>query len=138
LGEFEPTKNPDKGGTDKGGDWTSYLNRRFIHREILNCPTENKDFIFSIDPNLIYLTTQLWSAFDNTDIEQFLKYFCYITKAETTILHKRYDKEGKIHAAYKKWVRLLKKEGIPIEEVVSSSNCDVEVNNIKDEYRRGG
>lgn len=138
LGEFEPTKNPDKGGTDKGGDWTSYLNKRFIHRDILSSPTENKEFIFSIDPNLIYLTIQLWGAFDNTDIEQFLKYFCHISNAETTILKRRYDRNGEIRCAYEKWIRLVKKEGVPVQEVISSSKCHVEVINLKDEYREGG
>jgi hypothetical protein len=38
---------------------------------------ENRDFILSLDPDLIYFVSNLWNAYDNSAYEQF-KY--YLTK----------------------------------------------------------
>jgi hypothetical protein len=40
------------------------MKKEFIHKDIICNPTENTDFIFSIDPRLVYHTRQLWSTFE--------------------------------------------------------------------------
>ena len=40
------------------------MKKEFIHKDITCNLTENTDFIFSIDPQLVYHTRQLWSAFE--------------------------------------------------------------------------
>ena len=45
--------------------------RRFLHREILGNPSENRDFILSLSPDETYSVTQFWSAYDAGDQNQF-------------------------------------------------------------------
>lgn len=40
--------------------WWEHCQKRFIHREILEDPVSNRDFILSLDPDLSYYLTQLW------------------------------------------------------------------------------
>ncbi len=44
--------------------WTDYLRKRFIHEEIFRNPSENRDFILSLNPDLAYHEAQLWINFD--------------------------------------------------------------------------
>ncbi|MEN6428243.1 MAG: hypothetical protein ABFE13_23075 [Phycisphaerales bacterium] len=44
--------------------WTDYLRKRFIHEDIFRQPSENRDFILSLDPDLAYREAQLWMSFD--------------------------------------------------------------------------
>jgi len=131
LGEFEPNlclKTPDR---NKG--FSQYMKRDFIHKEILDNPSENKDYIFSINVNLLYLTKQLWSAFKDNDIDRFLRHFCYLTKARSSRLHRHYDKNGYMANALQQWVKLVMKDGITPSDVISDG-CKVNTENIKVEF----
>ena len=60
---------------EDGKEWYEHFTKgEFIHRKIINEPTQNRDFILSIDPSLVYLVSQLWSAFDHKDAVQWLYY----------------------------------------------------------------
>jgi len=51
----------------EGASWPDLLtvkNKRFIHREIFTSPAESRDFILSLDADLAYEVTQMWSCFD--------------------------------------------------------------------------
>jgi hypothetical protein len=130
LGEFEPDSSLKTIDPTKG--FKQYMKKDFIHKAILDNPTENKDYIFSINVNLLYLTKQLWSAFDDNDIENFLKYFCYLTKAKSRFLHREYDKKKSIAKACQEWVDIVTKENITSN--VISNDCKVDPNNIKDSF----
>lgn len=56
---FNPMINPK---SEKGnGKWTQHIQyRKFIHREIFQKVTENRDFILSLDPDFVYYVSQLW------------------------------------------------------------------------------
>jgi len=43
--------------------WTDHLHKRFIHEEIFGNPSENRDFILSLEPDLTYHMAQLWINF---------------------------------------------------------------------------
>jgi hypothetical protein len=45
------------------GRWPEHLNKRFVHEEIFGNVSENRDFILSLPPNLIYPLSQLWIEF---------------------------------------------------------------------------
>jgi hypothetical protein len=121
LAEFEPEIKP--GGLYKANtNLKSYMKKTFIHKKILNNPTENKDYIFNTNHKLIYLTTQLWSAFDRNDVSQFLMYFCYISQQRKRKIdkksiwnksifgvfnQKKYDRKGRLTEAYKKWIHFV-------------------------------
>ena len=44
--------------------WADHLQKRFIHEEIFRNPSENRDFILSLEPDLTYFAAQLWIHFD--------------------------------------------------------------------------
>jgi hypothetical protein len=75
------------------------FSKKLIHREIFNNVAENRDFILSLDPALVYFVSNLWNAYDNSDHEQF-KYFL------TKILS-HYD-ERNSESIKEKWENLLK------------------------------
>jgi len=43
--------------------WHEHLSRRFLHEEIIAHPTENIEFVLSLNPGLAYHLSQLWIAF---------------------------------------------------------------------------
>jgi hypothetical protein len=107
LEELQPTKNEDT----KIGDLASYVRRKFMHKEVLQNPLENRDFIMSLDPNLVYLTNQLWSLFDRNDIH-FLKYLYDISIGKKSISKWPYDRKGKIGRACDEWIIIVGKENV--------------------------
>ena len=56
LKEIEPYPE-DKGNNTH---WNMHLGKRCIHREIFDNPSENRDFILSLPPDLVYFLTNLW------------------------------------------------------------------------------
>ena len=54
--------------------WYNCGKGKFMHQKIFDNPTDSKDLILSIDPNLVYFVTQLWSAFEKKDRKQWLWY----------------------------------------------------------------
>ena len=121
LGELEPadiTRNND-GSLRSDGLLKTHLKKEFMHREILYKPTENKEFICSVDNSLIYHTRQVWSAFDNNDVKEFLKNLAYISvdnRYRLKIIPIRYDRRNKISDALDEWINLVKMDGPPIVE----------------------
>jgi hypothetical protein len=72
---------------------------------------ENRDFILSLDPDLVYLVSQLWHSLDERDFTQW----------EHTLgeLSQKYDAscDGEIREKRKEWLELQKKY-----EVLSSQS----------------
>jgi hypothetical protein len=46
------------------GQWPAHLTKRFIHEDIFRQPSENRDFILSLPPELAYNEAQLWIHYD--------------------------------------------------------------------------
>ncbi len=65
--ELEEAKPEPEGPTqkvlDKFESWTDLLKKRFIHQDIFENPSENRDFILNLDPGLAYSLAQMWGAF---------------------------------------------------------------------------
>ncbi|HET9774370.1 MAG TPA: hypothetical protein VFP25_05230 [Nitrososphaeraceae archaeon] len=61
--ELEELKPPEKKDPEK--NWNEHFNKKLIHREIFNNVAENRDFILSLDPDLVYYVSNLWNAYDN-------------------------------------------------------------------------
>ncbi len=59
LSEISPYP---KEATKKG--WWQHCQKRFIHREIFRDPSTNRDFILSLDPDMVYDVAQLWNSLD--------------------------------------------------------------------------
>jgi hypothetical protein len=56
-----------------GRPWWSHLRKRFVHEAIFEPArvSENRDFLLTLDPNVVYEVSQLWAAFDKRDGGQF-------------------------------------------------------------------
>jgi hypothetical protein len=55
-----------------GKEWWEHLGKRFIHEEFFRQENvvENRDFLLSLHPTLVYHASQLWIAFEKHDLDQ--------------------------------------------------------------------
>lgn len=84
--------------TDSERDhWAEHLTKNFVHRKILMEASQNRDFVLSLDANLVYDLTQLWDAFEDKDETQWLHYLGKLAD------HKSGRKLQQVHAD---WVAL--------------------------------
>ena len=60
LGEMAP----DPIIPESTGQWPKHLKKRFLHEAIFSKPSENRDFILSLPPDLAYNVAQLWIHFE--------------------------------------------------------------------------
>jgi hypothetical protein len=78
--------------------WAEHLTKNFAHRTILKEVSQNRDFVLSLNPDLLYHLLQLWAAYDARDEAQWL-----------------YDSTGSLTAVRASWIdvcdRYRKKEG---------------------------
>lgn len=72
---------PKQAGSDH---WGTHLAKKFTHREILAHVSENRDFILSLDPDLVYCLTQLWEAYEHKDEKQWLYYLGMLADLDGT------------------------------------------------------
>ena len=96
LEEFSPF--PENKQDQK--NWRDHSNKRFIHKDIFQDPSHNRDFILSLDPQLVYYVNNLWDSFEKSDHDQFMYY-----------LNQIYSKHNrkKIDNNYHKWEELIQK-----------------------------
>ena len=73
LKEISPCKEKDI-KIRKTNTWTDYQAKDFLHAKIFAEPSENRDFILSLDPTLVYEVSQLWRAKEAGDSDQWLYY----------------------------------------------------------------
>lgn len=54
--------------------WWGHLRKRFVHEEIfaLSQVSQNRDFLLSLNPTVVYQVSQLWIAYARRDAVQFL------------------------------------------------------------------
>jgi hypothetical protein len=94
-------------------EWHHHLKKRFIHEEIFEKKSENRDFIISLPPEVSYNMTQLWSHYKKAqdsktkeDIANHGAYWCIYIQALCMYF------DGKTGSYYKKklclpWKSLL-------------------------------
>lgn len=79
LQELKPCEEKDI-KAKRSGNWTDYQNKEFLHEKIFDNPSENRDFILSLDPTLVYHVSQLWKAKKADDSKQWLYYLGELSK----------------------------------------------------------
>ena len=82
LSEISPYPEDPDPNNDKLSDWSSYCQKKFIHKEIFDNPNENRDFILSLDPDLVYYISQLWDSLENNNPSQ----WCYSLQEVTLFI----------------------------------------------------
>jgi hypothetical protein len=67
---------PHPNGPVAGKPWWEHATKRFVHEKIFEPTkiTENRDFLLSLDPTVVYQVSQLWMAFEKRDGNQWLHY----------------------------------------------------------------
>jgi hypothetical protein len=83
--------------------WWQHQEKNFVHQKILNDVANNRDFILSLDPDLVYYVTQLWDSI-KADEPNWSQWDYYLK----CLSDPKYDRKGKITAARKKWIALYK------------------------------
>jgi hypothetical protein len=60
----------------EGRPWWEHATKRFVHEEVFarERVTENRDFLLSLDPTVVYCISQLWSALAKRDSIQWLHF----------------------------------------------------------------
>jgi hypothetical protein len=88
-------------------NWYEYIKREFVHQKIFEKASENRDFILSLDPNLVYYLAQLWYTFrqdsekkTNAGAPQWLH---YLGKISRYAKDHNFDKKREIEKAYNNW-----------------------------------
>ena len=118
--------------------WWEHQQKTFVHQAIFDNPSENRDFILSLEPDLVYFVTQLWQAKKDKDWPQW-DYSLECLSARRwdnnklfVALHRRWpslytalwwlnpprwDKNGRIAIARGRWQHLYEayKEPNPVE-----------------------
>ncbi len=82
--------------------WWEHLRKRFVHEEIFARReiSMNRDFLLSLNPNVVYNVSQLWTAFEKRDGEQWLHHL-------HALAHDRRVGSPKLLAAHHAWAQLL-------------------------------
>jgi len=120
LEEMSP--NPRK-KIDSNSTWIQHIPiRNFVHKKIFDNPGENRDYVLSIRPHLVYYVTQLWEEIrllresTNSDVrplkpnsDQFLYYWEEIYKycKSRSLIRKKYGRWKSIERTYEKWKDLI-------------------------------
>jgi hypothetical protein len=68
-----------------------------VHRTILKELSPNRDFVLSLNPDLVYYLSQLWDAYEAKDDKQWLHYLGKVAK---------YDKTGQLKQIHSQWIEL--------------------------------
>jgi hypothetical protein len=83
-----------------GLHWWDHATKRFVHRTIFDAAAENRDFILSLPPDLVYDVSQLWAALEQRNMVQWLH---FLRKLSAPSL----DGTGEVVAALGKWTALI-------------------------------
>jgi hypothetical protein len=82
--------------------WWEHLRKRYVHEEVFarNRIAENRDFLLSLHPDVIYKVSQLWIAFEKRDAEQWL-YFLGELGVDANV------GSPQLRCAHQAWCKLL-------------------------------
>ncbi|WP_132195150.1 hypothetical protein [Kribbella orskensis] len=82
--------------------WWDHATRRFIHEELFHRQSisQNRDFLLSLDPTLIYQVSQLWIALEKRDGRQWLHFLSALAR------NRRVGSPG-LRDAHKKWETII-------------------------------
>jgi hypothetical protein len=97
----------DRSSLPSGNSWTDHhTQKRFLHKEIFEKPTENRDFILSLSPDLVYHVIQLWQSKDNHD-----QWLYMISQIKSQAYCSRRNKIQKVED---KWRSLMREYGVQV------------------------
>ena len=91
---------------ERNTPWWEHLRKRFVHEEIFARReiSANRDFLLSLNPDVVYNVSQLWTAFEKRDADQWLHYL-------DALAHDARVGSAKLRGAREAWRKLLDAEG---------------------------
>lgn len=96
LKEIGPVSRPNDASFPV---WTDYQPKHFVHKQVFENPSLNRDFILSLDPTLSYHVSLLWDAHRRKDHKEWL----YHLKELNTM----YRGGKKLLEVQKAWITLI-------------------------------
>jgi hypothetical protein len=90
LREISPY--PDKAKIENCVKWQDHCQKTFIYQKIFEQPKENRDFILSLDPDLVYYISQLWKSLKNGNWKQWDYCLAELSKKTIHLAIKQYPK----------------------------------------------
>ena len=80
------------------GKWADHGRKIYLHQRIFKDPSQNRDFLLTIDADFAYTVSQLWQALDDNDANQWLYYYGKLVKRNPS---------DKLTANLTKWRELI-------------------------------
>ena len=84
-----------------GEIWSFHQQKKCIHKQIINESSENRDFILSLPPTLVYYISNLWDP-ENMKDKEARQWLHYLLKL------KEYFQDEKFNDVCDTWVTLVK------------------------------
>jgi len=82
--------------------WNKHLTKEFVHKQIIESASENRDFILGLDPEFVYWLSQLWFAHRSGEADQWIHYAAALSKH-------RYTRSDKLTEAVRQWRKIVDK-----------------------------
>jgi hypothetical protein len=79
--------------------WHEQQKKNFLHKQIFENASENRDFILSLKPNMAYHASQLWQALRDKNSTQWLFHL--------DCLSKLFPRNREIRNRHDEWARLI-------------------------------
>jgi hypothetical protein len=85
-----------------GLPWWRYLTKRFVHEEVFARPniSTNREFLLTLEPDVLYGVSQLWTAYNKRDGSQWNYFLGYLSKNPTL-------RSGELDQAAALWNHLI-------------------------------
>jgi hypothetical protein len=96
--------------------WHQHLDRDFLHEAIIQHPVDNADFVLSLNPNLSYPLSQMWTEFRKAEQETELgkdpdpnhaEQFSWYLEETARALGKRWQRKL-LEDVWDPWLRIIK------------------------------
>ena len=85
-----------------GKQWWEHATKRFVHEEIFATHniSQNRDFLLSLNGDVVYKVSQLWIALEKHDADQWIEYLRQLSEDRRTTSDRLVD-------AYKSWLAVI-------------------------------
>jgi hypothetical protein len=112
---------PTRGEAGSRNHWSEHHTRkRFVHTDILNQPTDNRDFILSLSADIVYYVNQLWNSKENAP--QWI-YMLYKLEKKMKIPLWQIHRRQRVASVRQKWYVLMKEYGEKFDPDFETKYC---------------
>jgi hypothetical protein len=108
-----------RSGAGSRNHWSDHHTRKkFLHTDILDKPTDNRDFILSLRADIVYYVNQLWSS--KEDAQQWIYMLSMLEKKIPPWQYRRRKRLAKVKRA---WYILMKEYDQTIDAEFEKDYC---------------